>query len=147
MDEIFDDNTDTDASSDRSLSKDDEDPVMEALNRAIRSLQANATSSDSLLSGFNASALSNQAATDSQLGVLADDPESEEKQELFLDHLDQPAGVGYEDSQVESTTEIIEFNLDGKLNKYIVKKEVQAVIVDIPNSYESSDVSSKNSFF
>lgn len=35
-----------------------------------------------------------------------------------------------EDEVLETTTEIIEFNLNGEQNKYIVKKEVQAVIVD-----------------
>lgn len=37
-----------------------------------------------------------------------------------------------EDEVLETTTEVIEFNLNGEQNKYIVKKEVQAVIVDNP---------------
>ena len=37
-----------------------------------------------------------------------------------------------EDEVLETTTEVIEFNLNGEQNKYIVKKEVQAVIVDTP---------------
>lgn len=40
-----------------------------------------------------------------------------------------------EDEVLETTTEIIEFNLNGEQNKYIVKKEIQAIIVDVPELF------------
>ena len=43
-----------------------------------------------------------------------------------------------DDEVLETTTEIIEFNLNGEENRYIVKKEVQAVIVDSPESIDVS---------
>lgn len=43
-----------------------------------------------------------------------------------------------DDEVLETTTEIIEFNLNGEENRYIVKKEVQAVIVDSPDSIDVS---------
>lgn len=47
-----------------------------------------------------------------------------------------------EDEIQETTTEVIEFNLNGEQNRYIVKKEVQAVIVDIPDLSDTYPVAS-----
>lgn len=102
----------------------DEGPAMEMLNRAVRELQESANSS--LKESNNKNYYANLEST------KVDDGDSN--------------GNKTDDSLFESTTEIIEFNLDGKLNKYIVKKEVQAVIVDIPELLDSSDSPSKNSF-
>ena len=54
-------------------------------------------------------------------------------QQEALDGLNLAAYTSDErDEVLETTTEVIEFNLNGEQNKYIVKKEVQAVIVDTP---------------
>ena len=55
-------------------------------------------------------------------------------QQEALDSLNLAAYTSEADAErdevLETTTEVIKFNLNGEENKYIVKKEVQAFIVD-----------------
>jgi hypothetical protein len=101
-------------------------PAMEILNRAVRDLQ--------------------QSTEEPSLKQFKSD-KMEEEEESGVTESGAFLGNQTEDSQVEGTTEIIEFNLDGKLNKYIVKKEVQAIIVDVPELLESSDSETLNTYF